>query len=148
MERKINGGWSWGFVSSKGIESLCTWQAEVIDPAVNGTLNVLASCAKAQTKKVVLTSSISAIIFTNKRNSMGGIDESLWSDLDFCRENKVLWSSHFASYIFLVLIFQGIVKFGFCLLHLLILDLWKYWLWSSHFLVLIFEGIVEFAFVS
>jgi nucleoside-diphosphate-sugar epimerase len=78
-------------------------QAEVIDPAVNGTLNVLASCAKAQTKKVVLTSSIAAIIFTNKRNSMGGIDESLWSDLDFCRENKVLWSSHFASYIFLVL---------------------------------------------
>ncbi|CAM6045507.1 unnamed protein product [Sphagnum compactum] len=64
-------------------------QAEVIDPAVNGTLNVLASCAKAQTKKVVLTSSISAIIFTNKRNSKGGIDESLWSDLDFCRENKM-----------------------------------------------------------
>ncbi|CAM6047044.1 unnamed protein product [Sphagnum compactum] len=65
-------------------------QAEVIGLAVNGTLNVLASCAKAQTKKVVLTSSISAIIFTNKRNSMGGIDESLWTDLDFCRENK-LW---------------------------------------------------------
>ncbi|CAM6022965.1 unnamed protein product, partial [Sphagnum balticum] len=64
-------------------------QAELIDPAVNGTLNVLASCAKAQTKKVVLTSSISAIIFTNKRNSMGGIDESLWSDLDFCREIKM-----------------------------------------------------------
>jgi hypothetical protein len=41
------------------------------------------------------------------------------------------------------------VKFDFCLLHLLILDLWKYWLWSSsHFLVLIFEGIVEFAFIS
>jgi hypothetical protein len=40
------------------------------------------------------------------------------------------------------------VKFDFCLLHLLILDLWKYWLWSSHFLVLIFEGIVEFGFVS
>ncbi|KAH9574289.1 hypothetical protein CY35_01G049400 [Sphagnum magellanicum] len=64
-------------------------QAEVIDPAVNGTLNVLASCAKAQTKKVVLTSSGAAIIFTNKRNSMGGIDESLWSDEDFCRENKM-----------------------------------------------------------
>jgi nucleoside-diphosphate-sugar epimerase len=105
------------------IKDITDPQAEVIDPAVNGTLNVLASCAKAQTKKVVLTSSISAIIFTNKRNSMGGIDESLWSDPDFCRENKVLWSSHFASYIFLVLIFQGIVKFDFCLLHLLILDL-------------------------
>jgi nucleoside-diphosphate-sugar epimerase len=64
-------------------------QAEVIDPAVIGTLNVLASCAKAQTKKVVFTSSISAIIFTNKRNSTGGIDESLWSDEDYCRENKM-----------------------------------------------------------
>ncbi len=42
---------------------------------------------------------------------MGGIDESFWSDLDFCQENKVLWSSHFASYI--ILVFQGIVKFVF-----------------------------------
>ncbi len=72
---------------------------------------------------------------------MGGIDESLWSDVDFCRENKVLWSSHFASYIFLVLIFQVLWSLIFCLLHLLILDLWKCWLWSSHFLVLIFKGV-------
>jgi nucleoside-diphosphate-sugar epimerase len=79
--------------------------------AIDGTLNVLTSCAKAQMKKVVLTSSASTIIFTNKHNSMGGIDESFWSDLDFCRENKVLWSSHFASYI--ILVFQGIVKFVF-----------------------------------
>jgi hypothetical protein len=50
MEREINGG-SWGFVSFKGIEHLSTWQAQLIDPAINGTLNVLASCAKAQTKK-------------------------------------------------------------------------------------------------
>ncbi len=95
-----------GFVPSKGLESLSTWQAQLIDSVINRTLNVLTSCAKVQTKKVVLTSFALAIIFTNKHNSMGGIDENLWSDLDFCQENKVLWSSHFASYIFLVLIFQ------------------------------------------
>jgi nucleoside-diphosphate-sugar epimerase len=107
-------------VSSKGIKRLSTWQAQLIDLAINGTLNVLASCAKVQTKKVVLTSSALAIIFTNKCNSMGGIDESLSSDLDFCQENKVLWSSHFASYN--ILVFQGIVSFFFGLLNLLRLD--------------------------
>ncbi len=103
--------WIMGICVLKGIQSLSTWQAQLIDPAINRTLNVLASFTKAQTKKVVLTSSTLTIIFTTKCNSMGGIDESLWSDLDFCQENKVLWSSPFASYI--ILVFQGIVKFVF-----------------------------------
>jgi len=80
--------WIMGICVLKGIQSLSTWQVQLIDPAINGTLNVLDSCAKAQTKKVVLTSSTLTIIFTNKRNSMGGIDESLWSDLDFCQETR------------------------------------------------------------
>ncbi|KAJ0094373.1 hypothetical protein Patl1_17144 [Pistacia atlantica] len=39
-------------------------QAELIDPAVKGTLNVLRSCAKVQSvKRVVVTSSIASILF-------------------------------------------------------------------------------------
>ena len=42
-------------------------QAELIDPAVKETLNVLKSCAKSPAvKRVVLTSSIAAVAYTGK----------------------------------------------------------------------------------
>ncbi|KAH9536758.1 hypothetical protein CY35_16G016300 [Sphagnum magellanicum] len=65
-------------------------QAQLIDPAVKGTLNVLASCARAQTKKVVLTSSVAAVAYTPKRTAGSFVDESWWTDVDYCEENK-LW---------------------------------------------------------
>ncbi|KAH9536566.1 hypothetical protein CY35_16G006000 [Sphagnum magellanicum] len=65
-------------------------QAQFIDPAVKGTLNVLASCAKAHTKRVVLTSSVAAVAYTPKWTPGVVIDESFWSDPDYCRERK-LW---------------------------------------------------------
>lgn len=34
---------------------------EIIEPAVEGTINVLEACSKAQVKRVVLTSSIVAV---------------------------------------------------------------------------------------
>lgn len=66
-------------------------QAELIDPAVNGTLNVLRSCAKSPSvKRVVLTSSIAAVAFNGKpRTADTVVDESWWSLPDLCRQNRV-----------------------------------------------------------
>ncbi|KAI5419796.1 hypothetical protein KIW84_043818 [Lathyrus oleraceus] len=66
-------------------------QAELIDPAVKGTLNVLKSCAKSPSvKRVVLTSSTSAVAFNTRPKNPGVIvDETWFSDPDFCRESQV-----------------------------------------------------------
>ncbi|KAI4332122.1 hypothetical protein L6164_017057 [Bauhinia variegata] len=65
-------------------------QVELIYPAVKGTLNVLKSCAKSPSvKRVVLTSSISAVAFNGKpRTPEVVIDETWFSYPDFCRESK------------------------------------------------------------
>lgn len=67
------------------------FQAELIDPAVKGTLNVLKSCAKSPSlKRVVLTSSIAAVAYNGKpRTPQVVVDETWFSDPDFCRESKV-----------------------------------------------------------
>jgi len=62
-------------------------EAELLDPAVKGTLNVLESCSKASgLQRVVLTSSVAAISYSPNRPSF--VDESAWSDLDYNRNNK------------------------------------------------------------
>ncbi|KAL6966522.1 hypothetical protein U1Q18_032301 [Sarracenia purpurea var. burkii] len=67
-------------------------QVELIDPALKGTLNVLGSCAKTPSiKRVVLTSSTAAVVFTGRpRTPEVVVDESWFSDPEFCKENK-LW---------------------------------------------------------
>ncbi|XP_031494201.1 phenylacetaldehyde reductase-like [Nymphaea colorata] len=67
-------------------------QAELIDPAVKGTLNVLRSCAKTPSiKRVVVTSSMAAATFSQlARTPDVVVDETWFSDSDFCRESK-LW---------------------------------------------------------
>ncbi|CAI8583369.1 unnamed protein product [Vicia faba] len=67
-------------------------QAELIDPAVKGTLNVLKSCAKSPSvKRVVFTSSTAAVLFNTRPKNPGVIvDETWFSDPDFCRESQ-LW---------------------------------------------------------
>ena len=66
-------------------------QVELIDPAVVGTLNVLNSCAKAKSvRRVVLTSSTAAIRFrADLDNITTPLDDSVWSDLQFCAKYKV-----------------------------------------------------------
>ena len=66
-------------------------QAELLDPAVKGTLNVLQSCAKTPSvKRVVLTSSMAAVAYSGKpRTPDVVVDETWFSDPDFCRESKV-----------------------------------------------------------
>ncbi|CAL5423795.1 unnamed protein product [Camellia sinensis] len=65
--------------------------AELIEPALNGTLNVLGSCAKNPTvKRVVLTSSIAAVAYNGRpRTSDVIIDETWFSDPESCKENKL-----------------------------------------------------------
>ena len=66
-------------------------QAELIDPALKGTINVLRSCAKfPSVKRVVVTSSMASVVFTGKPlTSEVLIDESWFSDPVLCKESKV-----------------------------------------------------------
>ncbi|KAM7267536.1 hypothetical protein ACFE04_009702 [Oxalis oulophora] len=67
-------------------------QLDLINPAVNGTLNVLKSCAKTSSvKRVVLTSSMAAVAFTGRPLAPDVvIDETWFSDPTFCKELE-LW---------------------------------------------------------
>ncbi|XP_073025578.1 LOW QUALITY PROTEIN: phenylacetaldehyde reductase [Primulina eburnea] len=62
-------------------------QAELLDPAVKGTLNVLAAAKRFGVRRVVLTSSISAIV-PNPRWPEKVFDETLWTDLDYCQSRQ------------------------------------------------------------
>ncbi|XP_059431324.1 phenylacetaldehyde reductase-like [Corylus avellana] len=65
-------------------------QAELLDPAVKGTLNVLNSCAKAPSvKRVVLTSSIAAVAYNGRpRTPDVVVDETWFSDPEFCKQGQ------------------------------------------------------------
>ncbi|XP_040373250.1 phenylacetaldehyde reductase isoform X1 [Rosa chinensis] len=65
-------------------------QAELIDPAVKGTLNVLKSCVKFPTiKRVVLTSSMAAVVLNGRPlTSNVVVDETWFSDPLVCEELK------------------------------------------------------------
>nr|XP_011469510.1 PREDICTED: cinnamoyl-CoA reductase 1-like [Fragaria vesca subsp. vesca] len=67
-------------------------QAELIDPALKGTLNVLGSCVKiSSVKRVVITSSMAAVAYNGKHLADDvTIDESWFSDPAFCEKTK-LW---------------------------------------------------------
>ncbi|KAL5707870.1 Coumarine and phenylpropanoid biosynthesis [Ranunculus cassubicifolius] len=67
-------------------------QADLIDPAVKGTLNILSSCAKTHTiKRVIVTSSIAALACNRKPQTPDTImDESSFSDPEFLEESQ-LW---------------------------------------------------------
>ncbi|XP_071910187.1 phenylacetaldehyde reductase-like isoform X3 [Coffea arabica] len=69
-------------------------QAELIDPAVKGTLNVLKSCAKSPSvKRVILTSSFASVGFNGKPLTPDVmVDETWWTLPDFCKETKVFVS--------------------------------------------------------
>jgi nucleoside-diphosphate-sugar epimerase len=65
-------------------------QPDLIDPAVNGTLNVLRSCAKTSSvKRVVVTSSMAAVSFNGRPLAPDVVvDETWFSDPSFCKESK------------------------------------------------------------
>ncbi|KAG5409732.1 hypothetical protein IGI04_006051 [Brassica rapa subsp. trilocularis] len=65
-------------------------QAELIDPAVKGTLNVLKTCVKmSSVKRVILTSSMAAVIaHASPTGPNGVVDETMFSDPSFCEQRK------------------------------------------------------------
>jgi nucleoside-diphosphate-sugar epimerase len=61
----------------------------MLDPAVKGTINVLNACAKSSSvKRVVVTSSLASVIFNSRPQSPGVIDETWFSDAEYCKQNK------------------------------------------------------------
>lgn len=69
-------------------------QATLIDPCINGTLNVLNSCSKANTvKRVVLTSSCSSIRYRDDVQQVSPLNESHWSDPEYCKRYD-LWYAY------------------------------------------------------
>ncbi|KAE8693762.1 Tetraketide alpha-pyrone reductase 2 [Hibiscus syriacus] len=70
-------------------------QANLIDPCVKGTLNVLISCSKAgSVKRVVLTSSCSSIRyrFDVQKQQITSLDESHWSEPEYCKRYNLFYA--------------------------------------------------------
>lgn len=65
-------------------------QKELVLPAVQGTLNVLEAAKRFNVKRVVLTSSISALVPNPNWPPNRVFDESSWTDLDYC-ESRGKW---------------------------------------------------------
>nr|CAD1821941.1 unnamed protein product [Ananas comosus var. bracteatus] len=65
-------------------------KAELIDPALKGTLNVLASCTKASSiRRVVVTSSMAAVMYNERpRTPEVVVDETWFSDAQFAEKSK------------------------------------------------------------
>ncbi|XP_004133743.1 cinnamoyl-CoA reductase 1 [Cucumis sativus] len=63
-------------------------QKELVEPAVQGTVNVLNAAKKFGVRRVVLTSSISALVPNPGWPSHMPFDESSWTDLEYCISRK------------------------------------------------------------
>nr|CAB3469608.1 unnamed protein product [Digitaria exilis] len=62
---------------------------QMVEPAVRGTRHVIDAAAESGTvRRVVLTSSIGAVAMDPNRAPDAVVDESCWSDLDFCKNTK------------------------------------------------------------
>jgi hypothetical protein len=62
----------------------------MVEPAVRGTQYVIDAAADAGTvRRMVLTSSIGAVTMDPNRGPDVVVDESCWSDLDFCKKTRV-----------------------------------------------------------
>ncbi|XP_038905364.1 cinnamoyl-CoA reductase 1-like [Benincasa hispida] len=61
---------------------------EKVEQAIIGTKNVIMAVAEAKVRRVVFTSSIGTIYMNPNRSPDTVVDESCWSDLDFCKNTK------------------------------------------------------------
>ncbi|XP_062115479.1 phenylacetaldehyde reductase-like [Humulus lupulus] len=81
--------------ASPVIQSATDPQAEIIEPAVKGTLNVLRSCAKVSSvKKVIITSSMAAVLINGKPLTPDVVvDETWFSDPVLCERLKIWYAA-------------------------------------------------------
>ncbi|CAA7407305.1 unnamed protein product [Spirodela intermedia] len=61
---------------------------KMVDPSVQGTRYVIQAAAEAGARRVIFTSSIGAVNMNPNRPPETVVDESCWSDLDFCKATK------------------------------------------------------------
>lgn len=61
---------------------------QMVEPAVNGTKYIINAAAEAGVRRVVFTSSIGAVTLNPNRGPDVVVDESCWSDLEFCKKTK------------------------------------------------------------
>ncbi|KAK9149809.1 hypothetical protein Scep_008566 [Stephania cephalantha] len=61
---------------------------QMVEPAVNGAKYVMNAAAEAGVRRVVFTSSIGAVTMDPNRSPDAIVDESCWSDLEFCKKTK------------------------------------------------------------
>ncbi|KAL6839173.1 hypothetical protein ACP4OV_031064 [Aristida adscensionis] len=62
---------------------------KMVEPAVNGTKNVMNAAADVGTvRRVVFTSSIGAVYMDPRHGPGEEVDETCWSDLDYCKQTK------------------------------------------------------------
>ncbi|GJM97954.1 hypothetical protein PR202_ga14920 [Eleusine coracana subsp. coracana] len=64
-------------------------QTEVLAPAVTGTENVLRACHEASVRRVVVVSSVAAVIMNPEVPDGAVVDEDCWSDEDYCRTTEM-----------------------------------------------------------
>eukprot|EP00761_Pharyngomonas_kirbyi_P007160 gb/GECH01007169.1/.p1 GENE.gb/GECH01007169.1/~~gb/GECH01007169.1/.p1 ORF type:complete len:328 (+),score=72.24 gb/GECH01007169.1/:1-984(+) len=70
-------------------ESVSNVEEEVIRPARDGTINLLSACERVgNVKRVVFTSCITTMIYNNRRGEDFDLQDDMWSDENFLRENK------------------------------------------------------------
>lgn len=65
-------------------------QVELVEPAVKGTLNVLKACSEAKVRRVVYVSSAAAIVMNPNLPKDQLLDETCWSDAEYCKMTNVI----------------------------------------------------------
>ncbi|KAK9048320.1 hypothetical protein SSX86_032717 [Deinandra increscens subsp. villosa] len=83
---------------------------DVTEKSIRGSLGVLQACVDSKTvKKVVYTSSVSAVMF-NGNNHTKCVDEESWSDVDYIRDHVKLMGAWY--HISKTLTEKAIIEFG------------------------------------
>lgn len=61
----------------------------MIEPAIRGTRYAITAAADTGIKRVVFTSSIGTVYMNPYRDPNKPVDDTCWSDLDYCKRTEV-----------------------------------------------------------